>query len=90
MRRRPADPERTRAVLMFCAAVALAFALLLAVWAALTATVLPVVVAVVLVGLAIACVRLGQDDGRGTWCPECVARNPEDANTCEACGALLG
>ena len=90
MRRRPADPERTRSVLLLCAAVAVLLALVLTGWAALSATWQPLPVAVVLVGLAIACHRLAQDDGRGSWCEACVARNPEGATTCGRCGALLG
>jgi len=90
MRRRAADPERTSFVLLFCAAVAGVLALVMVGWAAWTQTVPRLLVAGVLAGLAIACVRLGRDDGRGTWCAECVARNPEDATACGACGALLG
>ena len=107
MRRRPADPERTRSVLLLCAALALTLAVLLAA----AALVLPVrelvfgedattgifstpvptlVIAVALVALGLACLRLAGDDGRGTWCERCVARNPEDATTCERCGARLG
>ena len=44
----------------------------------------------VLVLVAVACVVVSRDDGRGRWCPECVARNSEDAVTCESCGASLG
>ena len=106
MRRRPADPERTRTVLLICAALAFALAVLLAA----AALVLPVrelvfgddatgivsspvptlLMAVVLVALALGCLRLAGDDGRGTWCSACVGRNTEDATTCEHCGARLG
>lgn len=105
MRRRPADPQRTRSVLMFCAAVSFGLAMLVAGAAivepvgsflfgqtrtgGLTKAVLAALVALVLAGLGVACLRLAQDDGRGTWCPECVARNPEGATTCESCGARL-
>jgi hypothetical protein len=58
-------------------------------WTAFSATVQPLLVGGVLVGLAIACFRLARDDGRGTWCEKCVARNPEEATTCEHCGARL-
>jgi hypothetical protein len=44
----------------------------------------------VLVLFAVGCVVVSRDDGRGRWCPECVARNPEDAAVCERCGASLG
>ena len=44
----------------------------------------------VLVLFAVACVVVAHDDGRGRWCPECVARNPDDATVCERCGASLG
>ena len=90
MRRRPADPERTRSVLVFCAGVAVLFALALTGWAAISGTWQPLPVAVVMLALAVGCHRLAQDDGRGSWCEVCVARNPEDASTCGRCGALLG
>jgi hypothetical protein len=44
----------------------------------------------VLVLFAVACLVVSRDDGRGQWCPECVARNPEGAETCASCGAALG
>ena len=40
--------------------------------------------------LAEACVVVSRDDGSGQFCPECVARNPEDAELCENCGHVLG
>ena len=107
MRRRPADPQRTRSVLLMCAALAFTLAVVLAA----AAFVLPVrelvfgddattgvfsspvptlVIAVALVALGLACLRLAGDDGRGSWCERCVERNAEDATTCANCGALLG
>jgi hypothetical protein len=47
------------------------------------------VVGPVLVVVAVACVVVSRDDGRGRWCAECLARNPEDAERCESCGAAL-
>jgi hypothetical protein len=44
----------------------------------------------VLVVFAVACLVVSRDDGRGRWCPECVARNAEDAVACQSCGARLG
>ncbi len=44
----------------------------------------------VLVVFAAVCLVVSRDDGLGTWCPECVARNPEDAQVCEHCGHPLG
>jgi hypothetical protein len=44
----------------------------------------------VLVVFAVACLVVSRDDGRGQWCPECVARNDEDAAACHSCGAPLG
>jgi hypothetical protein len=44
----------------------------------------------VLVVFAVACLVVARDDGRGRFCPECVARNPEDAETCQRCGHALG
>jgi hypothetical protein len=48
------------------------------------------VVGPVLLVFAVVCVVVSRDDGRGRWCPECVARNPEDAAVCERCGTTLG
>jgi hypothetical protein len=44
----------------------------------------------VLVVFAAACLVVSRDDGKGRWCPECVTRNPEDAEVCQKCGQLLG
>jgi len=44
----------------------------------------------VLVVFAVACLVVSRDDGTGKWCPECVARNPVDVETCENCGHPLG
>ena len=44
----------------------------------------------VLVLFAAVCLVVSRDDGKGRWCPECVARNPEDAETCANCGHALG
>jgi hypothetical protein len=44
----------------------------------------------VLVVFAAVCVAVSRDDGRGQWCPECVARNPEGVDVCESCGHRLG
>ena len=44
----------------------------------------------VLVVFAAACLVVARDDGRGRCCPECAARNPEDAAACENCGHVLG
>jgi hypothetical protein len=48
------------------------------------------VVGPVLVLFAVACLVVSRDDGRGQWCPECVSRNPDDAELCENCGHRLG
>ena len=48
------------------------------------------VVGPVLVLFAVICVVVSRDDGRGRWCPECVARNPEHAEVCASCGHRLG
>jgi len=106
MRRRPADPERTRSVLLICAALAFVLAVVMAAAALVepvgelvfgdgltgvfSSPVPTLLMAVVLVALGLGCLRLAGDDGRGAWCPECVARNPEGASTCEHCGARLG
>jgi ribosomal protein L40E len=42
-----------------------------------------------LIVFAVACALVSRDDAGGQWCPECVARNPEGATTCEACGSVL-
>ncbi len=44
----------------------------------------------VLVVFAVVCLLVSRDDGRGRFCPECVARNPEAAEVCENCGHALG
>jgi hypothetical protein len=44
----------------------------------------------VLVVFAVVCLVVSRDDGGGQFCPECVARNPEDAEVCENCGHALG
>ena len=48
------------------------------------------VIGPVLVVFEVACVVVSRDDGRGQWCPECLARNPEGATACERCGTHLG
>jgi hypothetical protein len=48
------------------------------------------VVGPVLVAFAVVCLLVSRDDGRGRFCPECVARNPEDAEVCHTCGHALG
>ncbi len=44
----------------------------------------------VLLAFAVTCLVVSRDDGRGRFCPECVARNPEDAEVCDNCGHPLG
>jgi hypothetical protein len=44
----------------------------------------------VLVVFAAACLVVSRDDGTGRWCPQCVARNAEDAQVCASCGQPLG
>jgi hypothetical protein len=44
----------------------------------------------ILVIFAATCLVVSRDDARGRWCPECVARNPDDAELCESCGHPLG
>jgi hypothetical protein len=44
----------------------------------------------VLLVFSVACLVVSRDDGTGRWCPECVARNPEDAEVCANCGHPLG
>ena len=106
MRRRPADPERTRSVLLICAVLAFVLAVVMAAAALVepvgdlvfgesmtgvfSSPVPTLLMAVVLVALGVACVRLAGDTGGGAWCPDCVARNIEGATTCEHCGARLG
>ena len=48
------------------------------------------VIGPVLVVFGVACLVVSRDDGRGQWCPECVARNAEAATACERCGHDLG
>jgi hypothetical protein len=44
----------------------------------------------ILLVFAVVCLVVSRDDGRGQWCPECVARNSEGAEVCDNCGAPLG
>lgn len=82
--RASADQEGVRRVLLLCGAL-LAVAgigvLLMGGWW--------LVIGPALVACSVACVVVARDDGRGTWCPECVARNPADALTCERCGSAV-
>jgi hypothetical protein len=87
--RSAADQERVRRVLLLCGALLGVAGLGIAAWG-LVSDGWGLVVGPVLVLFAVACVVVSRDDGRGRWCPECVARNPEDAVTCENCGASLG
>jgi hypothetical protein len=48
------------------------------------------VIGPVLVLFAGCCLVVSRDDGEGQWCPECVARNPADAEVCANCGQPLG
>jgi hypothetical protein len=48
------------------------------------------VIGPLLVVFGAACLVVSRDDGRGQWCPECVARNAEEATVCERCGHALG
>jgi ribosomal protein L40E len=43
----------------------------------------------VLVVVAVACALVSRDDASGQWCPECVARNADEASTCDNCGSAL-
>ena len=43
----------------------------------------------VLIVFAVACALVSRDDASGQWCPECIARNADEASTCESCGSAL-
>jgi ribosomal protein L40E len=42
-----------------------------------------------LIVFAVACALVSRDDATGQWCPECVARNADEASTCANCGSAL-
>jgi hypothetical protein len=87
--RSAADQEGLRRVLLLAGALLGVAGLGITAWG-LVSDGWGLVVGPVLVLFAVACVVVSRDDGRGRWCPECVARNPEDATVCESCGASLG
>jgi hypothetical protein len=88
-RRRPAaDPEAVRRVLLLGGGLLGLAGLGIAAWG-LVSDGWGLVAGPALVLFAVACWVVSRDDGRGRWCPECVARNPEDATTCESCGSAL-
>ena len=88
--RRPArDPEGLRRVLVVLAGL-LGVAGVAITLQGLVAEGWGLVIGPVLVVFAGACLVVSRDDGRGQWCPECTARNPEDAELCERCGHALG
>jgi len=87
--RSPHDDEGLQRVLLLGGALVGLAGLGIAAWG-LVVDGWGLVVGPVLIGFAVACLLVSRDDGRGRWCPECVARNPEDAEVCERCGAPLG
>jgi hypothetical protein len=99
--RSAADQQRLRSVLMMAGGAFVVGALCFlgyAVWLLVAgesesrarAVGFSLVVAVVVAAMAVACIQLARDDGRGQWCDECLARNLEDAQRCENCGSRLG
>ena len=48
-----------------------------------------VVLTAVFAAVSIGCWRLSRDDGTGTWCEECLARNAVNAPLCDSCGSEL-
>jgi hypothetical protein len=88
--RRPArDPEAVRRVLVVLA-VLLGLAGFAIALQGLVTEGWGLVIGPILVVFAVACLVVSRDDGKGRWCPECIARNPEDAELCERCGHVLG
>jgi len=83
------DPEGLQRVLLLGGALVGLAGLGIAAWG-LVVDGWGMVAGPVLVVFAIACLVVSRDDGRGQWCPECVARNPDDAERCENCGHALG
>ena len=87
---RPArDPEGLRRVLVVLATV-LGLAGVAITLQGLVVEGWGLVIGPVLVVFAAACLVASRDDEKGRWCPECVTRNPEDAERCESCGHSLG
>jgi hypothetical protein len=87
--RRAPDHEALQRVLLLGSILIGLVGLGVAVWG-LVANRWGLVAGPVLVAFAVACLVVSRDDGRGQWCPECVARNAEDAEVCESCGQPLG
>ena len=88
--RRPArDPEGLRRVLVVLAGL-LGVAGVAITLQGLVTEGWGLVIGPILVVFAGACLVVSRDDGKGQWCPECIARNPEDAELCERCGHVLG
>lgn len=87
-RRPPPDQEGLRRVLLLCALL-----LGLAGVGFGTAGVIRggwgLVAGPALIVFAVACALVSRDDTSGQWCPECVARNADEASTCERCGSAL-
>jgi hypothetical protein len=88
-RRTERDPEGLRRVLVLGGVLVGLAGLGIAAWG-LVADGWGLVVGPVLVVFAVVCLLVSRDDGRGRFCAECVARNPEDAEVCENCGHVLG
>ena len=86
--RSAADQEGLRRVLLLAGVLLGVAGLGIAAWG-LVGDRWGLVVGPVLVLFAVACVIVSRDDARGRWCPQCVARNPEEAVTCANCGAVL-
>ena len=87
-RRSATDQEGLRRVLLLAGVLLGLAGLAVAAWG-LVSDGLGLVAGPALVLFAVACVAVSRDDARGRWCPECVARNPEEATVCESCGAEL-
>jgi len=87
-RRPPADQDALRRVLLLCAVlVGLAgvgfgtVGIVRGGWG--------LVAGPVLIVFAVACAVVSRDDASGQWCPECIARNADEASTCDSCGSAL-
>jgi hypothetical protein len=83
------DPEGLRRVLVLGGVLVGLAGLGIAAWG-LVVDGWGLVVGPVLVLFAVGCLVVSRDDGGGRFCPECVARNPEEAEICKNCGHALG
>ena len=87
-RRPPSDQEGLRRVLLLCALLLGLAGVGFGVMGVLNGG-WGVVAGPALIVFAVACALVSRDDTSGQWCPECVARNDDEASICTNCGSAL-